>query len=151
VIDGVVLKTLRLIPDERGYLMECLRSDDEIFEKFGQVYVSAVYKDAVKAWHYHKVQTDFVVCVSGMIKLALYDNRQDSPTYGTVEQIFLGEQNRILVKIPNGVYHGWKGLASPLSLVMNCPDRLYNYQEPDEFRMDPYDNDIPYTWERKDG
>ena len=35
MIDGVMQKKLRVIPDERGRLMECLRSDDELFIKFG--------------------------------------------------------------------------------------------------------------------
>ncbi|MCJ7832051.1 MAG: dTDP-4-dehydrorhamnose 3,5-epimerase, partial [Actinobacteria bacterium] len=35
-IDGVLTKSLRVIPDERGRLMEILRADDEIFGKFGQ-------------------------------------------------------------------------------------------------------------------
>ena len=35
LIDGVRTKTLRLIPDERGWLMEILRSDDpDYFQKF---------------------------------------------------------------------------------------------------------------------
>jgi dTDP-4-dehydrorhamnose 3,5-epimerase len=58
-IQGVKTRALRLIPDERGWLMEILRADDELFTKFGQVYVSATYPGVVKAWHYHKVQVDF--------------------------------------------------------------------------------------------
>jgi len=151
MIHGVEIKELRVINDERGYLMECLRNDDVIYNQFGQVYISAVYKNAVKAWHYHKNQTDIVVCVSGMIKLALCDNRQNSVTNGEVNEFFIGDKNPILVKIPNGVYHGWKGIATPISVVMNCPDKVYDYDNPDEFRTDPYDNDIPYDWRRKDG
>ncbi len=51
-IDGVKTKTLRLVPDERGWRMEILRSDDELFRKFGQAYVWATYPAVVKAWHY---------------------------------------------------------------------------------------------------
>jgi dTDP-4-dehydrorhamnose 3,5-epimerase len=43
MIDGVKVKDLKVIPDERGLLMEMLRSDDEVFQKFGQVYVTMVY------------------------------------------------------------------------------------------------------------
>ena len=69
-IHDVVTKPLRLIPDERGWLMEVLRSDDRsLFEKFGQVYVSGTYPGVVKAWHYHKHQVDFFACVAGMVKL----------------------------------------------------------------------------------
>ncbi|MCJ7653093.1 MAG: WxcM-like domain-containing protein, partial [Actinobacteria bacterium] len=74
-IDGVAIKQLRVIPDERGHLMEMLRSDDEVFERFGQSYVTTTYPGVVKAWHMHSKQDDNIVCVHGMIKLALYDNR----------------------------------------------------------------------------
>src|ERR671913_55962 len=77
-IEGVRTKALRVIPDERGFLMEILRADDaELFTKFGQVYVSATYPGAVKAWHYHEKQTDHFVCVAGMVKLVLVDTRPE--------------------------------------------------------------------------
>ena len=78
MIDGVVVQPLRLIPDERGYLMEMLRSDDPVFERFGQSYVTAVYPGVVKGWHYHRKQTDHFVCVHGMAKVVLYDGREDT-------------------------------------------------------------------------
>ena len=75
-IDGVKTKPLRLIPDERGCLMEILRADErELFTKFGQVYVSATYPGVVKAWHYHQQQIDNFACVAGMVKLVLVDTR----------------------------------------------------------------------------
>lgn len=80
MIDGVKVKKLKVIPDERGRLMEILRRDDEIFKKFGQVYATTAYPGVVKAWHYHKKQTDNFTCVSGAIRLALYDARPNSNT-----------------------------------------------------------------------
>jgi len=78
MIDGVKTKNLRVIPDERGRLMEILRSDDSLFLNFGQVYVTTTYPGVVKAWHKHEKQTDNVACVQGMIKLVLYDPRENS-------------------------------------------------------------------------
>lgn len=151
MIDGVVIKELKQIPDERGYLCEMMRDDDPFFEKFGQCYVSATYPGVVKGWHYHVHQVDHFVCVKGMIKLALYDGRENSPSKGEVQEIFLGELKPILVRVPNGVYHGWKCLGEEMSLVINTPNRHYDYKNPDEIRCDPHDNDIPYDWDRKDG
>src|SRR5688572_20791131 len=108
-IAGVKTKPLRLIPDERGWLMEILRADEsELFTKFGQVYVSATYPGVVKAWHYHKVQIDNFACIAGMVKLVLVDTRDGSPTKGAINEFFLGTQNLTLVQVPNLVYHGWK-------------------------------------------
>jgi dTDP-4-dehydrorhamnose 3,5-epimerase len=151
VIEGVTIKELRLIPDERGWLMEMLRDDDPFYDRFGQCYVSATYPGVVKGWHFHREQTDHVVCVSGMIKLVMYDGRAESPTRGEVQELFLGELRRLLVRVPKGVHHGWKCVSEETAVVVNIPDRHYDRANPDEERLDPHDNDIPYDWARKDG
>ena len=150
-IHGVKTKALKLIPDERGWLMEILRADDrDLFETFGQVYVSATYPGVVKAWHYHKQQVDNFACVAGMVKLVLVDTRPDSPTNGAVNEFFLGSQNPTLVQVPNLVYHGWKCISIETSLVVNVPNAPYRYDDPDEFRIEPH-HTLPYDWARKDG
>jgi dTDP-4-dehydrorhamnose 3,5-epimerase len=145
MIHGVETKKLRVIPDERGRLMEILRADDDLFSRFGQVYMTTAYPGVVKGWHYHKKQTDHFSVVKGMIKLVLYDSRDDSPTKGEVNEFFLGEHNPLLVKIPPLVFHGFKCIS------INVPTEPYNYEKPDEFRADPHEGDIPYDWERRDG
>jgi dTDP-4-dehydrorhamnose 3,5-epimerase len=150
-IEGVKTKSLRVIPDERGYLMEMLRSDEgDLFVKFGQVYVSATFPGVVKAWHYHQRQVDNFVCVSGMVKLVLVDTRPGSPTNGAINEFFLGTQNPMLVQVPSLVYHGWKCISTEMSLVVNVPTEPYSYAEPDEYRLEPHDT-LPYDWSRKDG
>lgn len=151
MIEGVKVRKLRLIPDERGYLMEMLRSDWEEFEKVGQVYITAVYPGVVKGWHYHRKQADHFVCVHGMAKVVLYDRREDSPTCGEVNEFFMGEQNPILLKIPPEVMHGFKGISQEMTLIVNIPTELYNYEQPDEYRVPPHTDEIPYDWARKDG
>ncbi|MDD5748059.1 MAG: dTDP-4-dehydrorhamnose 3,5-epimerase family protein [Actinomycetota bacterium] len=151
MIDGVMVKPLRVIPDERGRLMEIFRSDDDFFEKFGQVYVTTVYPGVVKAWHMHKKQNDNVCCVHGMVKLALFDNRSGSPTKGEVMEIFMGEHRPLLVHIPREVFHGWKCVGEHEAYVANIPTELYDYDKPDEYRL-PWDSDeIPYDWDVKMG
>ena len=150
-IHGVKAKALKVIPDERGWLMEILRADEpELFSKFGQVYVSATYPGVVKAWHYHKHQIDHFACVSGMVKLVLIDTREDSPTNGAVNEFFLGTHNPTLVQVPNLVYHGWKCISLEPSLVVNVPTEPYRYNDPDEYRLEPHGT-LPYDWTRKDG
>jgi dTDP-4-dehydrorhamnose 3,5-epimerase len=150
-IDGVKTKSLRLIPDERGWLMEILRADDgELFTKFGQVYISATYPGVVKAWHYHREQVDNFACITGMVKLVLVDTRPESPTNGAVNEFFVGTHNPMLVQVPNLVYHGWKCIGPDTSLVVNVPNNPYHYADPDEFRIDPHGT-LPYDWTRKDG
>lgn len=146
MIDGVRTKQLRVIPDERGRLMEILRSDDELFICFGQLYMTTAYPGVVKGWHYHKKQVDNFVVLKGMIKLVLYDQRQDSVTHGEVNEFFLGEHNAQLVQIPNFVLHGFKCIGNEEAILLNCPTELYRYSEPDEFRIDPFSKEVPYDW-----
>jgi dTDP-4-dehydrorhamnose 3,5-epimerase len=151
MIHGVKTKKLRVLPDERGRLMEILRCDDDLFTKFGQVYMTTAYPGVVKAWHFHKAQYDNFAVVHGMMKVVLYDSRPDSPTRGQVEEYFLGEHNPMLIQIPPLVYHGFKCISEHEAIVINCPSEKYDYKNPDEFRVDPHQNDIPYDWARKDG
>lgn len=147
MIEGVEIKRLTKHADERGFLMELLRSDDPIFTKFGQCYVALNYPGVVRAWHYHKRQDDFFVVVKGMIKVGLYDMREGSPTRGEVNEFFLGENNNILLKIPVGVAHGYKTIGVEPSLLLNFPSEVYNPEEPDEYRL-PWNTDqIPYNWD----
>ena len=151
LIDGVRTKPLQVIPDERGRLFEMLRRDEPLFRKFGQIYCTTVNAGVVKGWHYHKRQVDNFVCVSGMIKLVAYDGRAGSPTKGLVNEFFIGAHSMLLVQIPAGVHHGFKGLTHPESLVINIPTEPYHRARPDEYRLPPHGTDIPYDWSRKDG
>ncbi len=151
MIDGVELKSLKFIPDERGFVMEILRSDDPIFEEFGQVYLTVAYPGVVKGWHYHRRQTDLFSVIKGEIKLVLYDQRGDSPTRGEIDEFFIGEKNPLLVRIPPVVVHGFKAVGIEPGYVINCPTLPYNRENPDEYRIDPWENNIPYDWARREG
>lgn len=150
-ISGVKVRKLRLLADERGWLMEMLRSDWEEYERFGQTYVTACYPGVVKAWHYHKLQSDHFICVAGMAKVALYDPREGSPTRGCVNEFVMGPLNPILVKIPEMVYHGFTTAGPDTAVVVNVPTQIYNYDEPDEYRVPYNDPAIPYSWAVKSG
>ncbi|MBU1006325.1 MAG: dTDP-4-dehydrorhamnose 3,5-epimerase family protein [Candidatus Omnitrophica bacterium] len=148
MIKGVEVKKLKIIPDERGRLMEILRSDEGIFEKFGQVYMTTAYPGVTKAWHYHKKQDDHFTCVSGMMRLALYDSREDSPTRGEVNDFIISPDDPMLVRIPKLVYHGFKCVSDKEAIVINVPTLPYSAKDPDEYRLDAFKNDIPYDWSK---
>ena len=148
MIDGVKVKKLKIIPDDRGRLMEILRSDDGIFKKFGQVYMTTAFPGVVKAWHCHKKQDDNFTCVHGRMRLALYDARPGSPTYKEVNDFVISLDEPMLVHIPKNVYHGFKCVSDMEALVINTVTLPYNCKNPDEYRLDPYDNDIPYDWRK---
>jgi len=148
MIDGVEIKKLKVHIDYRGFLMEIMRSDDKIFKQFGQVYITMCKKGVVKAWHYHKKQDDYFVCVWGKALVVLYDMRENSPTFGEVNEFILEappSEKAILLKIPLGVAHGFTALTDEVRIV-NIPTNLYNYENPDEFRIPWNSNQIPYKW-----
>ena len=151
LIDGFAVRRGKVLPDERGRLGEIMRCDDPWFEKFGQVYFTTTYPGVVKAWHFHRKQTDHFYVVQGTVKIGLYDSREDSPTKGTVHELYLGEHNPGLARIPPGVQHGWMCVGCDEAIIVNIVSEAYNYAEPDEFRTHPHVNDIPYDWTRQDG
>lgn len=146
MIVGVELKELVCHPDERGRLWEVLRSDDPIFQQFGQAYITTAYPGVVKAWHAHTRQTDFFTVVAGMAKFALYDMRPNSESRGETNEFFIGRDNLKLITIPPGVYHGFKCIGSEEVIALNCPTEPYNATNPDEIRLPPDSPEIPYDW-----
>jgi len=149
-IDGVSTKSLRVIPDQRGRLMEILRCDDEMFEQFGQVYITTAYPGVVKGWHYHKIQTDHLAVVQGMALVAVYDQREGSPTFGHVNEFYSGIHKPLLIRVPPGVLHGFKCISEHEAVFINIPTHPYRYDHPDEYRIGVNDPSIPYCWERVD-
>lgn len=128
--------------------MEILRDDDEMFIRFGQVYMTTAFPGIVKAWHWHKKQYDSFTCVSGKMRLVLYDARKDSPTSGQIEEYEISLDEPMVVRIPPGVYHGFKCISRKEAIVINTVTYAYNHNDPDEFRVDDRDNDIDYDWEK---
>lgn len=151
VIDGVAVRTAKVMPDERGRLGEIMRADDPWFQKFGQVYFTTTYPGVVKAWHFHKKQTDHFYVARGTIKVGLFDERKDSPTYGEVNELYMSEHRPSLLRIPPGVQHGWMCVGQTEAYIINVVSEMYDYANPDEYRTPPHDNEIPYDWTRKDG
>jgi dTDP-4-dehydrorhamnose 3,5-epimerase len=149
MIQGVQVRPLKQVPDERGKVMHMLRCDDPWFEKFGEIYFSAVYPGVIKAWHLHKRMTLNYAVVTGMVKLVLYDDREGSPTRGEVVELFTGEDNYALITIPPGIWNGFKGMGVKPAIVANCATEPH---DPEEIvRLDPCGDAIPYDWAVKHG
>ena len=118
MIQGVQVKTLKVLADERGWLMEMLRNDDDLFQGFGQVYLTAAYPGVVKGWHYHKLQVDHFVCVKGMMKVVLFDPREDSPTKGEVNEF------AVVIPVPTFITRDQIHVANP-ALIEHLTTKFY--------------------------
>lgn len=143
------MRVQRLIPDDRGFLMEILRSDWPEFHRFGQAYVTVCLPGIVKAWHYHTRQWDNFSCVHGTAKVVLCDPREDSTTRGQINEFYIGPLNPRLIVIPPLIYHGFTAVGTAPALIINIPTELYDYQAPDEHRLPFDDPSVPYSWAPK--
>ena len=144
MIDGVIIIPLKQITDERGKVLHMMRDDSEGYAGFGEIYFSCVFPGAIKGWHIHKKMTLNYAVPQGNIKFVLYDDRQDSPTKGEVQEIVLGPDNYCRVTVPPMIWNGFKGIGTEKAIVANCASIPH---DPDEIdRRDPFDSYIPYDW-----
>lgn len=147
-IDGVQVLPLRKIPDERGAIMHGVRSDT-ILNQFGEVYFKKLSVGIINGWHVHETLILNYICILGMIKLVMYDMRKDSPTYAMLQEVYMGDDNYVLVHIPPGIANASKGLGTPFSLLTNIASEPHN-PTLKYLRIDPHSGEIPYQWKRKD-
>ena len=147
MIEGVKIKPLKQICDERGKIMHMLKSTDPHFTKFGEIYFSFIYPGIIKGWHWHEKMVLNYAVPKGMIKLVLYDDREKSPTKGELNEIYIGESNYNLVTVPTRVWNGFMCIGPETAMVANCANIPH---DPTEIkREDPLSDFIPYSWEIK--
>lgn len=151
LIDGVIVKELKSIVDGRGDIIE-LWSLPWV-EKEGLMvpkhcYQSATDYGVTKCWHLHEIHIDQFTVTRGKLQVVLVDTRKDSPTFGKVNSVILGDNQPRLIKIPNGIMHGWKALSRPEVIVVNFQTEVYDAKDEIKFTWDCI---IPEVWEPKNG
>jgi len=149
MIDGVRVTSLEPQIDERGRLVELFRSDEEECGSFGQVHVTTLFPGVVKGWHRHRRRNELFAVVQGMVRLGLYDDREGSPTDGELNQFFLGVHSPLRVFVPQGVWFGMKAIGGEEAIISVFSDARYDARDPDEERIDPEVNEIPFDWDIK--
>ncbi len=119
MIDGVVVKALKTYGDERGFFREIFRFSEEFNDvSVDQLSHSLVKEGVIKGWHGHKVQSQWNYVVLGLIKVALHDNRANSPTYKETMEFLIGDdQEPCAYFFPSGVLHGYECLKGPMQII----------------------------------
>ena len=147
MIEGIVCQELTTHRDERGFFREIVRSSDDLFtEGFGQWSHSLMFNGVIKAWHFHRIQTDWWYVVTGVLRVGLCDMRPTSPTFKQTMDFLMGDfQPSRLLKIPPGVAHGCKTIQSPVNLMYVTS---HTYDTDDEIRIPFNDPDIEFDWLR---
>lgn len=140
-ISGVLVKTIKTIPDERGMVIKFPNPNFVPVD----VYATTVRHGAIKAWHGYETKTIYWSVVKGLAKLVLIDQREDSPTFNVIDEYYIGEGNMISVQVPPGVYNGFKGISQEDAIIVVQASEPYGqiYREPIGY--------FPYDWEIKNG
>jgi dTDP-4-dehydrorhamnose 3,5-epimerase len=149
LIDGVVLQPIDLWPDDRGYFLEVARMGKGLSHEFPmastQVSAALSYPGTIKAFHFHRCQTDLWAPAAGMLQVALADLRADSPTFGAKNTLYAGVLRPWQILIPPGVAHGYKVIGEQPAMLVYVTNRFYNPE--DEGRIAYNDPSIAYDWE----
>jgi dTDP-4-dehydrorhamnose 3,5-epimerase len=144
-IDGVCIVPLTLVRNERGRLMEVQRRDDSHFLGFGQVYITSTLPGVVKAWYRHARQIDQIALIKGMLKLVLFDSRENSATREVLLELTINETAPALVQIPSGIWHGFQAIKDE-TFLLHLNSEPFQFDAPDEERIEPDDARVPYRW-----
>ena len=152
LLAGVVQRPAVTISDDRGTLTEIYRPDWGVSNApLVTVYQLTIRPGMVKGWHKHLDHDDRIFLSQGSIRVVLYDDRPDSPTYQQVSEIYRSEYHRDLLVIPANVYHALQNIGTSDALLVSMPTKAYDHSNPDVYRL-PVDNDlIPYRFERVKG
>lgn len=149
LIEGVEINPFPVWPDDRGYFLEIARLGQGLVERFPsattQVSAAFNYPGIIKAFHYHKFQTDYWVPSAGLLQVALVDLRTGSPTYGRKNTLYVGALRPWQLLIPPGVAHGYKVIGEQPSVLVYITNRTYDPK--DEGRIPYNDTAIAYDWE----
>ena len=144
MIKDVIITPLKQIKDDRGSVMHMLRNDDNVFKTFGEIYFSTIFCNKIKGWHLHKESYLNYACVSGEVKLVLYDDRSSSSTRNQYEEIILSPDKYVLVTIPPNLWNGFKGLGKGQSIIANC--LTFPHSEKEMVRKSYDDKYFQYNW-----
>jgi dTDP-4-dehydrorhamnose 3,5-epimerase len=150
-IEGVRVFRLNRFVDDRGIFQEVYRAkadhpgSEALADFFRDVpvaqmnYTIVSAENHVKGLHYHLKQQDVWFCPHpSKAKFVLFDVRKASPTCGGTQVIVAGDGQDLLVRIPEGVAHGYRPLTNPCALFY-IVTRTFNVKDPDEFRI-PWDH-----------
>lgn len=151
-IEGVTFRPARPVPHEDGHVTEVARASWEMLGvPIVQVHITTTLSGRIRAWGLHQRSSDRLFVVSGFVKIVVFDGRKDSPTLGQINEFTVSEKNPGLLIIPPNLYHGWKNMGISEATIINMPDRMYNYEQPDALDL-PWDSEaaqrlIPYNWQ----
>jgi dTDP-4-dehydrorhamnose 3,5-epimerase len=150
-IDGLRFRPTRPVPHEDGTVAEVARAVwPEIDLPIVQVHVTTTFAGRIRAWGLHQASTDRLFVVRGLVSIVVYDGREDSPTFGCLNEFRVSDRNPGLLVIPPNLYHGWKNIGIDEAFIINMPSSQYDHEGPDALDL-PYESPraseiVPFRW-----
>jgi dTDP-4-dehydrorhamnose 3,5-epimerase len=152
LIDGVVIRKATTHTDDRGTLCEIYDPSWGIHPApIVFVYQYTIRPGRIKGWHQHHLKDDRLFLNMGEIRVVLYDERPDSPTCGTVNELFMSHHHRELIVIPAYVWHAVENIGQTDVMMVSVPTVAYDHENPDVYRLPPNNDRIPYQFENRLG
>jgi dTDP-4-dehydrorhamnose 3,5-epimerase len=146
-ISDVRLRRLHANGDDRGDLTVLMSDLNDPSLRTPHVYLVTAAPNSVRAWVYHKRQSDRLAFTQGNIRVVLYDLRPESATYGVLNVLDLGAQNKVLLTIPPLVVHAVQNRGAQATQFVNMPTRAYDPSNPDKSRLPKAHPGIPYVFD----
>lgn len=125
--------------DDRGWSL--MNQMQGVMSDRGQINFSMQYPGVVKAWHRHRLQTDFWSVLVGHIKVGVYDQEHDKAW-----SIVIGEKRPGTVIIPPPLWHGAATVGNTPAGLLYYVTHSYNPEQPDEERA-AHDAFAGFPWQ----
>lgn len=130
--------------DDRGEVSFVNDFGENHFTNIKRFYmVSNHKKDFIRAWHGHKEEAKYVLCLKGSawIRYVKIDDWKNPSKDLKVEQIFLSDKKPSILYIPGGFVNGFMSLTDDMKLMFFSTSSLKESLNDDyRFSFDYWDN-----------
>jgi dTDP-4-dehydrorhamnose 3,5-epimerase len=139
VITDILLTPLRIIHGESGDVMHGLKEQEDSFSGFGEAYFSTVRHGAVKGWKKHQRMILNLMVPAGAIRFVLYDSRQNSQSFESIQELVLSRENYQRLTVPAGIWMAFQGIGEGENILLNIASIPHDPAEADNL---PVKNEI---------
>jgi dTDP-4-dehydrorhamnose 3,5-epimerase len=141
-IYGVLLTPMKIIDTPGGNVLHGIKQSDTGYEGFGEAYFSKIETGAVKGWKRHHQMILNIVVPVGTVRFIIYDDRFESPTYQSFQEVTLSTENYQRLTVPSMLWVAFQGVGESDSMLFNLASIPHNPNEVDCKLI----NEINFSW-----
>lgn len=115
--------------DNRGFLIEFLREDENILNFKGQVYASTISPGDIRGNHYHNEKTEIFCVMKGKLKVLVQQiNSEDIDEYILDSNKDMLDRLLVLPKFA----HTFINVGKEEAILLAYGDKVHNHDDPDQ-------------------